>query len=318
MLNIILITFISFIPIVFWAYIFSNLNDNSFNRKRFLVWIFAGTLSVIPILYLDKIIDFIKFNFINFFEYAKELSNLSSMFNFSFSLALFLFLIVFFSFIISIFINKKISFLIFVKNFLVFLVFIIFIAFIFLFFSQLNFLWQSVSTSELFFRDVAFNSLKLVIFYYVLVAFIEEASKHFNFLSSSIFQIKKVEDWVLYAIFVALWFSFIENILYFYNMYLNYWLTFELVQTYFFRSIFSLMLHVFTSSVIAYFFTKAYLQFKNTKSKFLYLNLFFIGIFFSILIHFIFDISLEFWFNFIMILFFVIGYLYIASIFYKE
>jgi hypothetical protein len=36
------------------------------------------------------------------------------------------------------------------------------------------------------------------------------------------------------------------------------------------------------------------------------------------LLHFVFDFSLELGFNFVLILFFVIWYLYISSIFYKE
>jgi len=324
MINIILIILISFIPIVFWGYTFSSLKEQKLNKKRFILWIFSGGLSVIPILYMDKIIDFIKVNFLNFFENASKISSIFSSLNFWFSLSIFIFILVILSFLFwPIFRKNRELINSYLKNFILVLVFIWIISIIFYFINILSnnfhFLNDSVwNQSQVYFWNTIFNTIKLIIFYYILVAFIEEVSKHFNFIWVSILDIKKVEDWVLYAIFVALWFSFIENILYFYSLYLQYWLGWELVQSYFFRSIFSLMLHIFASSVVAYYFSKAYLKYKKEWKIFPYLKIFFIWLAVAILLHFIFNFALTFWFGFIVILYFIIWYLYISSIFYRE
>lgn len=324
MLNIILIIFISFIPVVFWAYIFSNLNEEKFNKKRFLIWVFSGGLSVIPILYMDKIIDFVKIKSLDFFQSASNITSIFSSFSFGVSLSFFLFIIVILSFVIWIILRKN-SWLIssYFKNFILFLIFILVISIIFYFLNLLSadilFLNNNVgSDKNIYFWETLFNTFKLIIFYYVLVAFIEESSKHFNFIGSSILDIKTIWDWVIYAIFVALWFSFIENILYFYNLYLINWIWFELTKLYFFRSVFSIMVHVFCSSVIAYFFTKAYLLYKQENKLIPYLKIFFIWLSIWILLHFIFDFALTLWFSFIIILYFVVWYLYVSSIFYRK
>lgn len=324
MLNIIFIILISFIPIVFWAYIFSNLKEDSFSKKRFIVWVFSWVISVVPILYMDKIVGFVKLNNLDFFSKASNIWNFFSSFNFGFSLSLFLLLIVIISFILQRLIRKNIWFFkIYLRNFLLFVFFIAIISVIFYFINLLSwwfsFLNQTLEYSgNIYFWDTIFNTIKLIIFYYVLIAFIEEASKHFNFVWISILDIKKVEDWVLYAIFVALWFSFIENILYFYNLYIVDWISFELTKLYFFRSIFSIMVHVFCSSIIAYFFTKAYLWYKKDNKLFPYLKVFLIWISLWIALHFIFDFAITLGFSFVIIMYFVVWYLYISSIFYKE
>ena len=324
MINIILIIIVSFIPVVFWGYTFSSLKEQKLNKKRFILWIFSGGLSVIPILYMDKIIDFIKFNFLNFFENASKISSIFSSLNFWISLSIFVFILVVFSYLFwPIFKKNKELINSYLKNFLLILIFILIISFSFYFINILadnfQFLNNSIwNNSQVYFWNTVFNTIKLIIFYYILVAFIEEVSKHFNFIWVSILDIKKVEDWVLYAIFVALGFSFVENILYFYYLYSGYWINFELVKSYFFRSVFSLMLHVFASSVIAYYFSKAYLKYKKEWKIFPYLKIFFIWLTIAILLHFIFDFSLTLGFGFIVILYFVIAYLYISSIFYRE
>lgn len=324
MLNILLIILISFIPIVFWAYIFSSLKEEKLPKKRFIIWIFSWIISVVPILYMATIIKFIKINSLDFFDKASNIWNLFSSLNFGFSLSLFLLFIVGLSFFVQIFIRKnKWLFKAYLRNFILCVFFILILSLIFYFINLLSwwfsFLNNTLDSSwNIYFWNTVFNTIKLIIFYYVLVAFIEESSKHFNFVWISILDIKKVEDWVLYAIFVALWFSFIENILYFYNLYEIGGISFELTKTYFFRSIFSIMVHVFCSSVIAYFFTKAYLEYKKDNKIFPYLKVFLIWLSIWILLHFIFDFALTLGFNFIIIMYFVVWYLYISSIFYRE
>ncbi|MDD3301972.1 MAG: PrsW family glutamic-type intramembrane protease [Candidatus Gracilibacteria bacterium] len=170
---------------------------------------------------------------------------------------------------------------------------------------------------ELSFGGVSVFGLNMIVFYYLFVALIEELSKHINFLGTSLGFVKTINKGVLYTFFVALGFVFLENILYIYNTYIAYGLSSDTITVYFSRSVFSLMLHIFCSGVIAYYFSKAYLEYGKSFNLGYVKNLL-IGIFFSVLLHSFFDISLEFGWTFVMILYFVFGYFYITSIFYKS
>ncbi|MDD3794316.1 MAG: PrsW family glutamic-type intramembrane protease [Candidatus Gracilibacteria bacterium] len=315
----ILLFFISFFPIVIWAYAFSFTDENPLNKKRFLAGILAGVLSVIPILYIDKIMSVLKFEYLNVFYFVSKIKDLLSSLEFGLSLSLFLFLIIIFSFFLGgFFKNKTKIFSIYIKNTLVFLIFIIFLS---LFLFLIGFLFSKfdfIIDNPINFGNIVFDTLKLIIFYYVIVAFIEEASKHFNFLQSSIFYIKNIKDGVLYAIFIALGFSFIENMLYLYNYYLSYGISTELLKLYFFRSSFSVMVHVLSSSIISYYFTRALMLYRGKDLSFPYLKIFSFGIFISVLLHLIFDVALTLGFVFIIFIYFIGGYLYVSSIFYKE
>lgn len=315
----VVLAMISFFPIVVWAYIFSYIDDNPINKKRFFVWILWWALSVIPILYFDRILEIVDLKYLNIFYYISQIKSVFSTFEFGLSLSLFLIFLVVFSFIFWWFINKfREIFRIYLKNILVFLVFIIILSII-VFVS--NFLFKFINlpiSNSISFWNIVFDSFKLIVFYYLLVAFIEESSKHFNFLQSSVLQIKTVKDGVLYAIFVALWFSLIENILYLYNYYITFWVTSELIQIYFMRSLFSVIVHVLSSSVIAYYFSRALLLYREKDLSLAYLKIFSYWLFVSILLHLFFDVSLTLWFTSIMFLYFIWGYLYVSSIFYRE
>lgn len=315
----IILILISFIPILIWVYSFAYISQNPLNKKRFIIWIFGWILSVFPIFYMWKFLDFFWNNFLNFFYLASQINSFYSSLKFSVSLSIFIFFIVFLSLIFWIILLKKKEILkIYFKNFLVFLIIISIFSF-FLFFLNyfLNFIDFKIKNPSNFW-NILFDTFKLIIFYYLIIAFIEETSKHFNFLQSSIFEIKSIKSGVENAIFVALWFSFIENILYLYNFYNLNWINFELVKIYFFRSVFSIIVHILCSSVMAYYFSKAYLNFKEKNLSFPYFKIFSFWIFISILLHLFFDISISFWINLVLFLYFIWWYLYVSSIFYKE
>ena len=322
MLNTILIllfvSIISFFPIVIWAYIFSYIDDVSLNKKRFLVWVLWGILSVFPILYMDKILDFFNFKYLNIFYFVSHIKDFFSSLEFGFSLSIFLLILVIFSFIWWFFVKKNIEvFKTYFKNIIVFLAFIFFVSILVYFINKISSLdfivWESI-----YFWDIVFNTFKLIVFYYLLVAFIEEASKHFNFLQSSILHIDSVKTGVLYSIFVALWFSFIENILYLSWIYNQVWISSELLKTYFFRSVFSVMVHVLCSSVVAYYFSRSLLLYRGKDLSFPYLKIFLLGLCISILLHLFFDVFLTLGFSFVLIIYFIWGYLYVSSIFYRD
>ena len=247
----ILLALISFFPILIWAYSFAYIDQNPLNKKRFLVGIFWWILSVFPILYMWNIINFLDSKYLNIFYFLSQIKGFISSLEFWFSLSLFIFLIVILSFAFwFLLLRKKVIFKIYLKNFLVFVFFIIILSiFIFLLNFILGFFDFQIQNSSSFWW-IIFDTFRLIMFYYLIVCFLEEASKHFNFLQSSIFSLENVKSWVENAIFVALWFSFVENILYLYNFYEKFWLNFWLVKIYFFRSIFSVIVHVLCSSIV--------------------------------------------------------------------
>lgn len=315
----IILGLISFFPIVIWAYIFSYIDDNPLNKKRFFIGVIWWALAVVPILYLDKILEIFDFKYLNIFHYISEIKGFLTSLEFWLSLSLFLLIIVLFSFILWWFFNKIRDVLkIYIKNILVFLIFIILLSFVIfllnIWFSKIDF----TISENIIFGDIIFNSFKLIVFYYLLVAFIEESSKHFNFLQSSVLYINSIKDWVLYAIFIALWFSLIENMLYLYNFYIVHGLTWELVKLYFLRSVFSVIVHILSSSVVAYYFSKALLLYREKDLSLPYLKIFSFWLFISILLHLFFDVALTLGFTAIMLIYFLWGYLYVSSIFYKE
>lgn len=315
----IVLAMISFFPIVLWAYIFSYIDDNPLNKKRFFVWVLWWALSVVPILHMEKILDVINIQYFNTFYFASEIKDFFTSMQFWVSLALFLLVIVLFSFLLwNFFLRFKEILKIYIKNILVFLVFIAWISVIIFGFNYLlNFINFEIEQGVNFW-NIVFNSLKLIVFYYFIVAFIEEASKHFNFVQSSVLEINNVKNWVLYAIFVALGFALIENMLYLYNYYVQVGLNWELLKLYFMRSTFAVIVHVLSSSIVAYYFSKALLKYKNKDLSFPYLKIFLFGLFISIMLHMIFDVALTLWFGMVMFIYFIGGYLYVSGIFYDE
>lgn len=315
----ILLTLISFFPIVIWAYIFSYIDDNPLNKKRFFIGVIWWILSVVPILYMDKVLEIFHFKYFNTFYFISQIQTFFSSLEFGFSLMLFLLILVWFSFIIGGLVHKFHNiFKIYVRNMLVFLVFIWFMSLCIYILNLLFWKFDFAITQSIMFWDILFNSFKLILFYYLLIAFIEESSKHFNFLQSSVLYIDSVKTGVLYAIFVALWFSLIENMLYLYNYYSQVGLSKDLLQLYFFRSVFSVVVHILSSSVVAYYFSKALLLYRDHDLSFPYLKIFSFGLLISILLHLFFDVALTLGFSAVMFIYFIGGYLYVSSIFYKE
>ena len=315
-----ILVLISFIPIIIWGYLFSYLDDSNLNRSRFFLWIFAWWISVFPILYMPDILKEIDIGFLNIFDFVSNITWIFSIFSLIISLFLVFLILSFIPFLIF---NLKFSFTKvkeYIKTIFIFMIWIVLLWFVFYFLYLLSFLFPFLNTQinyQISFWDVLFNSILLVIFYYFLISFIEEISKFFCFKYSSSFSITSVKVWVLYAIFVALGFSFIENILYFKNLYINYWLSSELISSFFFRNIFSVVLHVFCSSIFAYYFSYAIVN-SSKKIDMKFIKLIIIGFFISIIMHSIFNIFLTFNFLFIIFIYLIISYFYITNLFYRE
>lgn len=311
---------VCFIPILWWGYLFTYYDDSNFNRNRFLIWIFAWIVSVYPVLYLWEFINKYELSFLNPFLYVSNLNILQDYLSLFLSFIIIIFILVFLPFLVFNLKNIKIKLLFYFKKFFLFSIFsIFFIGIIFLLNKYFSIFPKSdieISTG-IYFLEISFNSLKLVIFYYILIALFEELSKFFNFSNWKYFEINTVQEWVLFSMFVALWFWFIENILYLKNIYeLNNSLDFSVIWVFISRNIFSVFLHVLCSSIFAYFFSKAYLNFSKNRIEFIKLS--FIWFLLSIILHSFFNIFLTLQITFIVFLYLILWYFYLTYIFYKD
>ncbi|MDP2104266.1 MAG: PrsW family glutamic-type intramembrane protease, partial [Candidatus Gracilibacteria bacterium] len=166
---------------------------------------------------------------------------------------------------------------------------------------------------------VVFGTLKLVLFYYLVIGIIEEASKHFSVLGSSLPSIDTIKKGVLFSVFIALGFGFIENILYLKNISVTsgLWST-DVFTTWIFRSIFSLLVHIICSIIVGLHFSRGYLLLQAGGRFFPYIKTLLYGFLLSIVVHAVFDISLTVGFTGIIFIYFFFGYLGITKVFYNN
>ncbi len=308
------------IPIILWGYLFSYFDERILNRKKFGLWIFAGIISVFPVLFLKEYSTDLEKIWWNVFSYLPDLSFWVEFLWFFLSLVALVFLISFLPFLVHLKNHIKERGIIFLKNFFIFSWYVgilavgfLLLQYIFGYFSD----WDFGVDTNISFGEVVFNSLKLVIFYYVILALVEELSKFFCFKYSSFFSLTNLREWVLFSIFVALWFAFLENILYFYSVYQSQGLSSGLIGVYLSRNIFSVILHVLCSSVFAYFFTQAYLKFREYNNIF-FLKKVFQWFFIAILLHAIFNIFLTLDVMIFVFLYLIWAYFYMTYIFYED
>ncbi|MDD2516412.1 MAG: PrsW family glutamic-type intramembrane protease [Candidatus Gracilibacteria bacterium] len=204
---------------------------------------------------------------------------------------------------------------IYLKNIVIFLIFAFIFVALYEIMGLFPFLNETIENALEISGNV-FDTLKLLICYYLVIGLLEESSKHFNFLASSLKEVISIKKGVLYSIFIALGFGFIENIFYVFTLLGKDGLSSTLVTTFVFRSIFSVSVHVICSVILGYFFSQAFL--KKGGNLLVYTKIFFSGIIFSILVHGIFDILLTLGFTMIIFIYFVFNYMYTTKIFYKE
>lgn len=307
------IIIISFLPILVWAYIFSYIDWNSLNKKRFLIGISAWIIGVLPIIFYKEIFSFFQ---------LQKLLLVFDDFNFFYFLLLilifFLFIIII-SFLFSFFIKSKNKTLPYykLKSFLSFCVFsILFLSLVYLVFCVWNFSQIWVVKNNLSLSWLWISSFLVLVFYFLFISLVEEFSKYIWFLGTSFDYISSIKKWVFYSFFVSLGFVFIENVLYFYNTYLTWWFWENFIYMYFSRSVFSLILHVFCTALIAAYFSKAFLKYSKFDIKFF--TTFIFGVLLAVLSHTFFNLSLQYSFTFILLIFFLIWYFYISSIFYRN
>ncbi|MDD2487420.1 MAG: PrsW family glutamic-type intramembrane protease [Candidatus Gracilibacteria bacterium] len=302
-------------PILIWGYIFSYIDNSDFHSRRFVSGIIAGAFSVVPVLYLENILRFFGLNDINIFSLVSTGSGFFLIFSSIFAISMIIAILLFFMTLF--FINDFANLIkIYYRNILSLLLYSALFGFVYMIARNIPFLDFEIKNPVSIGSNI-FNTFFLILIYYMIIGFIEEISKHFSFLPSSLSEINSAKSGVLLAIFIALGFGFIENILYINNIYLDKGgLSGDIFSTWIFRGIFSLFVHVLCSVIVGSYFSKAYLFYSDSMIR--YIRVFLSGIIISVIIHAIFDISLTLSFTAIIFIYLMFGYLYVTKIFYKE
>ncbi|MDD5376533.1 MAG: PrsW family glutamic-type intramembrane protease [Candidatus Gracilibacteria bacterium] len=318
-LSLIPIIIITFFPILMWGYIFSYLDNSPLGARRFGLGIVAGAISVVPVLFMSDMMAFADLVHWNVFPLLAirgneiELAASLLMTIGIIAISVFVFSLGFFSLSIG-----KVWKTLIRNTGILFLIGILFSFFHFLLFS-LDIFEAPLANGGITIAGVVFGTLKLVLFYYVVIAIIEETSKHFCVLTSSLPFIDSVKKGVLFSIFIALGFGFIENILYLKNIaeQSGVWSS-GVLSTWIFRSIFSLLTHIICSVIVGLYFSRAFIAYTSLPKILPYAKTLLYGFLLSILVHAIFDISLTVGFTGIIFIYFFGSYLSITRIFYEE
>ncbi len=179
-----------------------------------------------------------------------------------------------------------------------------------------------------------------VVFTFMLVGVIEEYMKHVVVKVADQDKFKCIDDAIEYSIIAALGFAFIENIIYFVNIWLH-----QGVQTLFisfiFRSVFSTFAHVLFSGMYGYYYGMAYFsdpvfqdEMRSGKHYFFIKILHRLthfrsssifkeekitqGLLTAVSLHAFFNVMLEMEWTFLMVPFLMVGYLILDYLFKKK
>lgn len=175
-----------------------------------------------------------------------------------------------------------------------------------------------------------------IILTFMFVGVIEEVMKQSSVHAMDDRRIRSIDDAIEFSILAALGFSFTENIIYFYNIWIekgpdNLFLPFV------FRSVFSTFAHLLFSGMFGYFygiahFAKPILQeelrdrrnvllrwfhrvFRFKTAEFFHEEKMFEGLALAVLLHAIYNVFLEMQWTFLMVPYLVIGYLFLSRLF---
>lgn len=301
---------------VIWGYVFSYLDNSVLNARRFLAGMVAGGLSVVPVLYLEDILKILWLQNWSIFSMIEKFSgNISSII---IALVILLLVVAVFSYLmLGVLFFEKILYATktYAKNILILSLFIVvFIAFR-SFTGSIGWFDHAIKNGVNF-GNYAFATIQWIILYYSIVGLLEESSKHYSFLWSSLVDVDTIKKGALLSTFIALGFGFIENILYLANILSNKGIGSDLITTWLFRSLFSVFVHIFCGMIVAVAFSWSYLRLNDRIIS--YIRKFFIGFLLSIVIHAIYDVTLTLGFTVVIFVYFVVGYMYCTRVFHQE
>lgn len=191
--SLIIIILVTFFPILLWGYIFSYLDNSSLNAHRFVLGILAGALSVIPVLFMGEIFTSFFIGSWNIFPLLTLGDNtLELIFSSILTILGIAIVIIIFSFVFF-FENTSKAIGIVMKNVGIIIIFVILFSLFHTLVFPVDIFNATVKSGGITIGGTIFGTLKLVLFYYLVIGIIEESSKHFSVLTSSLPSIDSVK-----------------------------------------------------------------------------------------------------------------------------
>lgn len=210
--------------------------------------------------------------------------------------------------------------------------------------------WQKFPNLEIFLQTDKLSHIEIdlfslvsiplsVIAAFLFVGLLEEYMKHFAVKVVDQNKFQTIDDAIEYSIIASLGFSFVENIMYFYFIWVGQGVE-DFFIAFIFRSIFSTFAHILFSGMYGYHYGIAYFstpvfqeEMRNRRMWFTKLlhrvtrmsseNLFhkekvLEGLMVAIILHAIFDVFLEVGWTYVILPYLVIGYLVLDHLFEKK
>jgi len=298
------------LPLWFWMYLFVALEHLKIGKKEFYIWIGMWIVATLPLVYEEFIffgwllediffqLSYIWDDFLGLELFGKLLT---------FFMSIFLICILWSKFILWVNIQKYLYSSLWYSVFLL-------IWCITAYFAYHGFFSIGTGVTPVYSGSLVFSWLGAILWYYIVISLLEEWLKYFWnvwFLTSDS-RNQSLPGIIAFAWVIALWFSFFENILYSYIHYKSSW-TQWLLSLVFFRSLFTVSLHILCAMILATaFYLALVIGARHAKSY----VLFFVFSWISIIAHALFDTSLSFWYTFVV--FFYLFFLYLLVIYISD
>jgi len=292
-------------PLFFWYYIFQNFPQLQVGRSQFILWICVWALVTLPLAYSNFLI---LWSIIQ--EVFMQYSYLSESFLWIWLTAQLLMLFIFFfwvslSFSYYLLWKKSLSLL---RNYIA--LWFLIILFCLISYILILVFWNSSQWKILNLWDYAFQGAIVIFWYYIIVSLLEEWLKYiwnitYIWNSDNIYKV------VGYACVIGLGFAFFENIFYSYQYYQSYGSIDGIFELIFFRSIFTVSVHILCAILLAvWIFLALNFSVRNIK---LYLMLVLVW-WASIVFHGVFNLALTYWYTGIIFLYIFMLYITVVYV----
>lgn len=236
------------LPLVFWSYIFTTFFVSGITKLQFLLWIAVGALASIPLVFHDA-----------FFLWDILWNIFLALWNsWLFSLVINFFIMfsgIFFVYFLGGYLfqqNKRNFWFSYLISILAIFLFILLLS-VSALILQYIFPYKTNGVTLWYGGIVSFFSIWGIIGYYIVISLLEEGNKYISGLSFSgrwdYFQV--LGKYISMSACIALGFAFFENILYSYSYFQSSWISFGLLKLVFFRSVFTIILHLVCSILFA-------------------------------------------------------------------
>jgi len=307
----ILALWILLMPLAFWMYIFVSFFQNVLSRLQFLIGIALWAIMSLPLLLSEW--NSIWLLLERLFQPISTNITLMGIMQIGVIIVVFYLVLWVIEFMSSLYFQDSKKFFIsrqlrvWIWSLLIVLLWILAIFFFKNVFPDIS----SVRSVSLW--NYVFSWLGSIVWYYIIVSLLEEGSKYIWALSYA--GKKNFESYTSYIVLcacIALGFSFFENIIYSFFQFKQFWISWAFLQFLFFRSVFSIALHLLSSMIFASAFW--YILHPQTRRKKKYILWFIMLGLAAILSHSLFDVALSYDKVGLIILYVIALYIFMSSL----